>query len=151
VIAWRLVKARYADTRLSMDGAIAEGGRWNLPGTALLYCSEHLSLAALEVLVHLAPNYRRIRFVALEIEVPDDAPMTTWDAEPLPVGWKTLVANAECQHRGTLWAASAHALVLSVPSVIVERERNLLLNGVHRAFERIRVHSAEPFVFDPRL
>lgn len=151
MIAWRLVKARYADVPLSMSGAVAEGGRWNAPGTPLLYCSEHLSLAALEVLVHLAPDYRSIRFVALELEIPGDARITRWDADRLPKHWKTLAGNTDCQERGTQWARSGDSLVLSVPSVIVSRERNILLNGRHAAFEHVRVRSREPFTFDPGL
>jgi RES domain-containing protein len=34
-------------------GAVLAGGRWNPPGTAMLYATQHLSLACLEVFVHL--------------------------------------------------------------------------------------------------
>lgn len=134
-----------------MAGAIAEGGRWNHPGIPLLYCSEHLSLAALEVLVHLAPDYRRPRYLALEIDIPDDAQVTRWGADELPRGWRTLAGDPECRSRGSDWAHSGVALVLRVPSVIAPREGNILLSGLHDGFARVRVPSSEPFAFDARL
>jgi RES domain-containing protein len=41
--------------RLASDyrGAMVAGGRWNPIGDPMLYTAEHLSLACLEVLVHL--------------------------------------------------------------------------------------------------
>ena len=151
MIAWRLIKARYADAPLSTNGAVAEGGRWNEPGTPLLYCSEHLSLAALEVLVHLSPNYRHTRYLALELAIPDDAPVTRWDVHELPEDWKTLVGSPRCTAQGSNWAISGVALVLSVPSVIVPQESNTIVNGLHSAFKRVQVRSSEPFYFDDRL
>lgn len=151
MIGWRLIKSRYADDLLSTAGAIGSGGRWNLPGTPLLYCSEHLSLAALEILVHLAPDSRHVSFLALEITIPDDALITVWELSELPSGWRSVTGNATCKERGSAWANSRSRLVLSVPSVIVPQERNLLVNGLHPAFLHVRVKGAAAFAFDPRL
>jgi len=41
--------------------------------------------------------------------------------------------------------------VLSVPSVIVEHERNYLLNPLHENFKRIKLSPPKPFRFDFRL
>lgn len=51
--AYRLVKARYADTALDGSGAKAHGGRWNSKGVRMVYASDGIALAALELLVHL--------------------------------------------------------------------------------------------------
>jgi RES domain len=53
MLAYRLAKERWAGTALDGSGAKAYGGRWNSPGTAILYASESIALAALELLVHL--------------------------------------------------------------------------------------------------
>lgn len=67
VTAYRLFRSRYEpwDT----TGAMLRGGRWNSPGNGVIYTSATLSLACLEVLVHirdpyLVPhlNYCRIEF-----------------------------------------------------------------------------------------
>lgn len=51
--AYRLVKARYADTAFDGSGAKAHGGRWNSKGVTMVYASDSVALAALELLVHL--------------------------------------------------------------------------------------------------
>ena len=35
------------------SGAMEAGGRWNPPGTPMLYTAQQLSLACVEILVHL--------------------------------------------------------------------------------------------------
>lgn len=39
--------------RWDATGALRRGGRWNNPGTAVLYAASSLSLACLEILVHI--------------------------------------------------------------------------------------------------
>jgi len=41
--------------------------------------------------------------------------------------------------------------VLAVPSAIIPRERNYLLNPAHRDFKAIRIGAPEPFGLDPRM
>ena len=52
--AWRLIKAVHADDAFSGEGARRGGGRWNSKGVRIVYTSESLSLATLEVMVHTA-------------------------------------------------------------------------------------------------
>ena len=53
VTVWRLNARRFAKGSLSGMGAARYGGRWNLPGTRVVYCAESRALAALEALVHV--------------------------------------------------------------------------------------------------
>ena len=41
--------------------------------------------------------------------------------------------------------------VLSVPSVVIPRDDNLILNPRHADFARLAVGRREPFSFDPRM
>ena len=51
--AWRIAKQKHQSTGLSGEGARIYGGRWNPIGTPVIYAAESLSLATLEIIVHL--------------------------------------------------------------------------------------------------
>ena len=51
--AFRLCKTKHLATAFTGEGARLNGGRWNSPGNSVVYTSASLSLATLEVLVHL--------------------------------------------------------------------------------------------------
>ena len=69
---WRLSKARWARTPLDGEGARRTGGRWNPPGRPVVYCGSTLSLATLEVLVHMSLETMPDDYVVIALEVPDD-------------------------------------------------------------------------------
>lgn len=50
---WRIIDRALVREAFSGQGASEYGGRWNSPGTRVVYCSEHPALAALEKLVHI--------------------------------------------------------------------------------------------------
>src|SRR6266705_2154868 len=50
--AWRIVRAARVNSAFTGEGGRVYGGRWNSRGTAVVYVSEHESLAALELFVH---------------------------------------------------------------------------------------------------
>lgn len=52
---------------------------------------------------------------------------------------------------GDAWIAAGNALAVSVPSVVLPTELNLLLNPAHAAMAAVGVVSITPFQFDPRL
>ncbi len=104
---------------------------------------------ALEVLANsgeLADDY-----VATPIEIPDEIAVTVIPVSSLPVGWNVNVPMDATRDMGTNWAKSLTTAVLSVPSSVVPRERNYILNPAHPDFGRIRFANPEPFYFDNRL
>ena len=151
MIVHRVIKARYAHAPLSAEGARQVGGRWNSPGVAALYCADSLALAALEVFVHLQPNARHVRHVAIRLRVPDRFGIREWAPHDLPAGWKTLQGDPECHAQGDRWLRSARELALLVPSVVVPSERDVILNPSHPGWKRVRVEAIEAFTFDARL
>jgi len=115
----------------------------------LLYCGANISLCALEILAHSGAIPRNK--VLIEVELPDDLDILALDDASLPPDWDAPVDQDSTKDLGTRWAEGKATAVMSVPSAIVRKERNYLINPLHPDFSRIRFSSPEPFVFDPRL
>lgn len=150
-IAWRLVKERHKDSAFDGEGARQFGGRWNHPGTRVVYLSDSLALAALETLVHLGRAVIGMVHVAFRVEIPDALTIITLDASNLPEGWRCEPPPDVSKQVGTNWAARGQSAVLRVPSVIVPPENNYALNPVHSDFGQLAISPPEVFHFDPRM
>ena len=149
VSAFRLVKAKHAATAFSGEGARLVGGRWNLSGTSLVYASESLSLAALEIFVHLQPVDRRIPYVWFDVTIPANVRID--DPPALPDTWRSEPPGEETQSLGSQWVKQNQAAVLRVPSILIPGEHNLLLNPAHAQFKRLKISAPRAFDFDGRL
>ena len=147
---WRIVKSRYASTAFDGEGARLYGGRWNSPGTRMVYTSSTISLAVLEVLVHLQEASILSSYSLISASF-NDVFVEHVDRSTLPDGWRTYPAPSELQRIGDEWVRSRSSAVLEVPSVIVERESNYLLNPTHPDFSSLVIGEPEPFTFDERL
>lgn len=150
VTAYRVVKARYSRQAFSGFGAQRYGGRWNTKGHAVVYTSESLSLALLEVLVHLPrprllANHRASR---VEISAGQIERLPT-----LPRGWRTDVRKTRAV--GDEWLERGSSPVLEVPSVLFRcgdvEPKNYLLNPLHAAFGSIDVGRFRPLEIDRRI
>ncbi|HET9651689.1 MAG TPA: RES family NAD+ phosphorylase, partial [Usitatibacter sp.] len=126
------------------------GGRWNLPGTPVVYAAQSRALAALEALVHFGDAERHIEFVLFEIDIPDDT-ILRLDASSLAHDWRSPVPRLSTQSLGSEWQSSARSAALLVPSVLIPQESCVLLNPEHVDSRRILVKYPEPFAFDARL
>ena len=148
MIVWRLCRAGHA--ALDGEGAFLYGGRWNSPGTRLVYASRHLSLAILEILVHTGPDILPDDCVKLEISVPEDIRRETRAASDLPARWRD-GATRHTQSVGDLWVRAGRSAALHLPSAVVPEEENVLINPQHADAGRIAVLSQTPLGLDPRL
>jgi RES domain-containing protein len=150
VSGWRIVKQKHASEAFSGEGARLFEGRWNSAGVRMVYCSEHVSLAALEILVHTQPVTIHDKFQAFRVAW-DARLMTAIELANLPKGWNAYPPTAASKSIGDNWIESDRSPVLALPSVIVPLERTFLLNPGHRDFGKIKIKRAGSFVFDPRL
>ena len=146
---WRLVKAKHAATAFTGMGARLAGGRWNHPGEAVVYVSGALSLAALELLVHLDARSRTaLILVAIPAEIPDEL---ISDPPKLPPSWRAQPPPTETKSLGSAWLRSGASCVLRVPSVLIPVENNYVLDPTHPDFTSITIGDPEVFSFDPRM
>jgi RES domain-containing protein len=138
--AYRIVREKFAATAFTGEGAALSGGRWNSPGTRVVYTSATASLAALETLVHLLIP---VEFDGSLVEkIPLASLPADWRQEPPPPSTKCL---------GDAWVKSARSAILELPSAIIPGETNFLLNTTHPDFKSITFGKPEVFAFDPRL
>ncbi|MBI4588479.1 MAG: RES family NAD+ phosphorylase [Candidatus Rokubacteria bacterium] len=145
---WRICKKKYA--AFDGEGARWAGGRWNHRGTAIVYTSATLSLAALEYLVNVDATDGPADLTAVSADIPDSISLEQLDIADLPPNWRVYPAPESLADLGTRWAREGRTAMLVVPSAVIPQERNYLLNPAHSNFKTIRVGSAEPFSFDPR-
>jgi RES domain-containing protein len=148
--AWRITPKRYEDTAFSGLGAEEYGGRFNSDGTALVYTSESLALATLELLVRANDRRRLQDRVCLPVSFPSPH-VTVLNAEDLPERWNSRPYTPDSQHVGDAWVESETSLVLRVPSVVVPVENNYLINPHHPDAADLEIGDAIPLPLDPRL
>lgn len=129
-------------------GSTIAPGRWNTPGSPVIYSSEHYSTALLEKLVHgsgrLPPNQH---FVTITLPRGLSYEMLSSPATP---GWDTLPAGVSKAH-GERWCIERRSAILIVPSVVARVDQNILINPAHPEFGEIEVSLHEPVYWDRRL
>jgi RES domain-containing protein len=149
MILWRLTRRPYAD--LSGQGGQLADGRWHSRGHPVVYCAGSAALAVLEVRVHLDLPLDLLPddYVLMQIEAPDDLEVRTMRPSDLPEGWRP--REHLCRPIGGAWLRGGSTALLSVPSAIIEVERNVLLNPRHPDAGSVAVIEITPFGWDRRL
>lgn len=132
-------------THPPLDGAGASmlGGRWNSTGRRVVYTASCGALASLEYLVHVGTHFPSGMLLVL-LEIPDTLRIES------TAGWAPADILAS-RRIGDDWIESNASAVLEVPSVLVPRQKNYLLNPLHPMFTAIRIVEQTPFAFDTRL
>ncbi len=147
--AWRIVAGHRAENPFDGEGARRNGGRWNRPGTPVVYTAGSRALAALEMLVHL-DRATPLRFLLIEVSIP---PHLVGRLSRLPpvAALRSPAIQPATRDAGEAWLAAGKSPVLEIPSAIIPEEPNYLLNPLHPRFAEIGTGTPHPFAFDPRL
>lgn len=148
---FRIFKTKHAATWFDGEGARLFGGRWNTQGTRLLYTSATLSLASLEMLVHLDEQALLQFYSFATVTFPEELILPVEEFRKLPPDWHASPIPSKVQEIGTAWAASHASTVLRVPTAIVPGEYNYLVNLDHPNAGKCKFGASRPFVFDERL
>lgn len=142
---WRI--SNYVD--LSGGGGIRAEGRWHSRGKRIVYLADHPANALLEMLVHLDRDIIPTTYRLLRIAVPETiAIQNISDGEPAS-DWRSHPATT--REIGDAWLDQSSSALLQVPSVIVPRARNFLLNPAHADAVKIAITDIIEAPFDPRL
>jgi len=147
---WRIVPADTAAVAFDGEGARIYGGRWNPVGVPMVYASEHESLAALEVRVHIDKTSMRKLYKSFAFHF-EEGLLEVFPTSGLPQDWKQEPPPSSLQSTGGDWVRSRRSVILAVPSVIIPGERNYLINPRHPDFSKLRIDRARDFAFDRRL
>lgn len=148
--AWRIVKPYRVADAFTGEGARLYGGRWNSPGTPVVYAAESKALAALEILVHVDVAELMDDYLCIPVQF-DRRLVRSLDMKALPTEWRDPLAPPSTRAMGDAWAADQHSVLLEVPSVLVPGESNYLINPRHPGFGKLKIGPPEPFEFDSRL
>jgi len=147
---FRICSSEYIND-ISGTGARIYGGRWNHAGYPVVYTSDSRSLAALEFLVHVPMALAPENLSIVEINIQDNVQRESIKGSQLPSSWRDYPAPEQVANIGTNWIKSKSSLLLDIPSAVVDREVNILINPLHPDIKHVKVAIVEKFSFDPRL
>ena len=89
--------------------------------------------------------------VAVTVELDRARHLLVLEPEVLPPDWRAQDWPASAHRIGTRWYEDRDSVVLQVPSAIVPRQHNYLINPQHPQFPELRIEGPEAFEIDPRL
>lgn len=151
--AWRITRPAHVANAFDGEGARLYGGRWNSPGTSVVYLSMYVSTAILEILVRTIGPSGAAGHVTIGVDVPDDIDVE--GVGRLPRNWRESPPPEQTQLIGDGWARSGRSALLRVPSAVLpdahSNESNLLLNPRHVDAARLVVGRPSSLVLDERL
>jgi len=153
ICAWRIATDTpgYTADDLTGAGAKISGGRWNRPGSPLLYCASNISLAVLETFIHLGAGGLPLDRYLVELAIPDAVWQRAITLQAPPVGWDAIPTGKVSLDEGDRWLKANRSALLLVPSVIVQEEWNVLVNPMHADAAAIMARKVRKWTYDPRL
>jgi RES domain-containing protein len=155
ILLWRIATDTrdYEADELSGAGAKNTGGRWNAAGDPLVYTSETQALACLETVVHLNAGGLPLNRYLVSVAIPADvwANARTETPGSLPAGWDADPSGRASIQFGADWIRAKASALLTIPSVIVPDEYNVLINPLHPDSRAIIAVKVRKWLYDPRL
>ena len=148
-ILWRIARRPHALDRLGI-GARNDGGRWNSPGTAVIYTGRTIEIAALEKFVHIS-GVPPADLVLVRVELPATYSSETPATGDLPRDWNATRPGSGSMEFGTKWARENRSLVLYIPSAIIPEAVNGVVNPDHPEFGPVKMTIEREFHYDPRM
>lgn len=147
LLTYNIRKEKYAGS-LRASGV---SNRWNKEGEYVIYSGGSRALSVLELVVHRAGINPDQSYKLLTIEI-DAKEEDIEEVKNLPENWHFISNYSRLQEIGSAWYKSYQKLLLKVPSAIIQREYNYIINTQHPKFNtHVRIKETEDFEWDKRL
>ena len=148
MLVYRISRTKFAED-LSGEGARLHGGRWNPKGRPCLYTASSISLAILEISVNMSLDELPRSLSLTTIRIPDE--VFEVKIEDLPGNWNHYPAPSSTREFGGRLLQEGKHLCFRLPSSVISREYNYILNPLHPLMKQVKIVSVEDFVFDVRI
>ncbi len=146
---FRITKEAYSK-KLKSSGRAA---RWNFDDQFVIYTGSSRSLSSLELVVHQNAISPAFKYKVMVISIADEENLFTQALQAdLTKSWRSMTAYPETQLIGGRWYQQKVSLVLKVPSAIIPKEYNYLINTTHPDFDsKVTLVRTEDYFWDERL
>jgi RES domain-containing protein len=149
MIVFRIGKTKYAKD-LTGEGARLNGGRWNHKLIACIYTSESRALAVLEYTVNVNIDDIPGALSITTFEIPKIGILELKEAD-LPGNWKEVPTPSSTKDFGSNLLKTAAFPIIKIPSILIQKEFNYLLNPAHVDSKNFRILDISDFVYDVRI
>jgi len=146
---YRIAKEAFSK-KLSASG---RANRWNLDDQFMIYTGSSRSLSSLELIVHENSVSPVFKYKVMIISIADEEDLfTRFLQADLPKDWRSMITYPQLQQLGSDWYTSSKSLVLKVPSAIIPKEYNYIINVNHPEFKnKVSLVRTEDYFWDERL
>lgn len=149
MVVYRVGRTKYCKD-LSGEGARLHGGRWNHILCPCIYTSESRALAVLEYTVNVNIDDIPRSLSITTFEIPD-AGIQGLSIPSLPGNWTESPAPSSTKDFGTNLLNIAASPILKIPSAVISKEFNFILNPKHADAKDFKILHVEDFVYDVRI
>ncbi|GEM50517.1 RES family NAD+ phosphorylase [Empedobacter brevis] len=149
MFVYNIRKAKYAKS-LQASGV---ANRWNKNDEFVIYTGSSRALSTLELVVHRSAIRidNSYKLLVIEIDCKEDEVFEV-KKNKLPKNWQSVEAYPRLQEIGSDWYQELKYLVMKVPSSIIPKEFNYLINTKHPDFTtKVKIKEVEVYQWDDRL
>lgn len=146
---YRIVKESFSKKLVASGRA----NRWNLDDQFMIYTGSSRSLYSLELIVHKNTISPAFKYKVMLISIADEGSLfTSVLQKDLSRSWRSMMSYPELQQMGSEWYQSKRSLILKVPSAVIPKEYNYIININHSDFNaKVSLVGTEDYFWDDRL
>ncbi len=145
---FRITDDKYSSSLISSGIA----GRWNEDNEFVIYTASSRALGTLEKIIRFKSINPKTTYKVMVIFIPDNSDfITEIKISKLPINWREISAYSELRQMSRKWYSIKESLILKVPSSIITKEFNYIINTKHPDFKHVQLSLVEDYFFDERL